>query len=178
MKVGKFLAALVFAIIFMAGNCFARGENNPDLLADMYANPQNYIALGGAGTGISVWLCKTSFDVQQYEPPKYIIAIQQAVYSNQGSRGISAYFVSKRRYLYDYNKRKIYVEEDDRKGNVSWKYLDPKNANGPSVSTDSKDIASAEFAFYFAYNQSFFDKPLSFALKRYIETGELGTFDK
>lgn len=177
MKVGKFLAAVVFYLIFLSGNCFARWENDPTLLADMRTNSQNYIGIGGAGTGLSIWLCKKSFDIQQYAPPKYIIAVQWADYSVQSS-GTSAYLGMKRRYLYNYDERKIYVEETDEKGNTGWKYLDPKKANGPSVSLDSKDIASAEYAFYFSYNMSFFKEPVSNGLKRYIETGDLYIFHR
>ena len=48
------------AVFFVAGSCSAREKNDPALLADMYANPKDYIGLGGAGTGLSVWLYKKS----------------------------------------------------------------------------------------------------------------------
>lgn len=168
MKLGKILVLLVMTIFLVAGNCFARGlgENDPSLLADMRANPRNYIALGGAGTGVSVWLYKKSLDVQRYNPPIYNIAMQWVMYSVQGS-GTTASWAGKYQYLYDYEQQKIYVYEPEKK---NWRSLNTKDANGPSVSIDSKHIETAEFAFYWAYNMSFFKEPVSNGLKMYIES--------
>ena len=167
MKLGKFLAALLVAVFFVAGSCSAREKNDPALLADMYANPKDYIGLGGAGTGLSVWLYKKSLDVQKYRPPIYTIAMQWAIYSVQPS-GTTASWAGKYQYLYNYDQRKIYVYEPEHK---NWRVLNPKDANGPSVSMDSKHIETAEFAFYLAYNMSFFDEPLSNGLRMYIKSG-------
>lgn len=177
MKIGKFLLAFIFAFFFMTGNCFARGINDPVLFEDMRENPQNYIHIGGAGTGTSVWVCKKTLDVQEYKPPKYIIAINWAVRCWHDDNERTAHYWGPHRYLFDYDKREIYVEETDNNGNNSWKYLDPKEANGSNISR-SKDIAAAEFAFYWEYNQCFFGHPLSNSLKNYIETGRVDFDDR
>lgn len=179
MQIRKFLAAFFVAVFLMTENCSA-GE---DILPEMYANPKNYIYIGSGGTGIPLFISKSSLDVQEYAPPRYVIAIRCVIGSFQRKQenGVwrddyHAHFGSTSRYLYDYNERKIYVEEKDTNNKLYWKYLDPQFANSIPSDPRMHDIVSAEFAFYFAYNQSFFDKPASISLKRYIETGA-GTFD-
>lgn len=183
MKVGKFLVAFVFSLIFMAGNSVAMADDA--LLNDIQVNPQNYIANGGAGTGLSLWIFKPSLNVEQYAPPKYIISIKRVMYSNQMIKKngewvkvISADWYGVKRYLYSYDERKIYVEEKDSSGNFIWQDISLKIAEGGgSLNPYTNDLSAAELAFYFAYNKSFFDEPLSFPLKKCIETGELFTFD-
>ena len=178
MKVGKFLLAFVFSLIFMAQSCFA---NDAALLADMRYNPQNYIANGGAGSGLSLWIFKPSLNVERYAPPKYIISIKRVIYSHQGIKEngewktyINADWHGVKRYLYNYDEMKIYVEERDSQ---NWQELDLKRGTAVgSTNPYAQDLEAAEFAFYFAYKKSFFDNPLSFSLKKYIETGELNTF--
>ena len=72
--------------------------------------------------------------------------------------------------MYDYNTRKIYYESEKDK----WEYLDPKNADNGKF--NSRTMASAELAFYWAYNVSFYDKPVSWIAQQYIEEGK-GTFE-
>ena len=180
--VKKFLSVLTF-LLFMTAGTVSASEPSAELLNDMRANPQNYICIGGAGTGVAIFISKSSVDVQQYSPPKYIISVKWITYSfhrvkdgNDWKVKESARLGKNHRYLYDYNERKIYAEKTE-KGTTSWQFLDLSKANGPSVSLMSKDIDAAEFAFYWAYNQCFFGKPLSNGLKGYIENGT-GTFDK
>lgn len=179
MKVVKFLVAFIFSLFFMVGNCLAES----DILSDMYANPKNYISIGSAGTGLTMYVSKSSLDVQEYAPQKYIISIRWAMCSFHRIQengvwkdSITAEPHRLNRYLYDYSERKIYVEERDANNNLYWEYLDPQFANSSISDPRRLNMISAEFAFYWAYNQSFFDKPVSDSLRRYIETGK-GTFD-
>ena len=158
---------------------FAADESDTELLNDMYNNPKNYISLGGAGSGIAIYISKSSVNVQQYSPPKYIIAVQwiSVSFTRRQENGIWKDVVyadlgRNERYLYDYEAKKIYAEDYDNKNNPYWKYLDPKFANGSNSSLISKEIDAAEFAFYWVYNMSFFDKPISWGFKRYMEEGK------
>ena len=197
MKVGKFLVAFVFSLIFMAGNCFAgiiikkydidfkdierewdtnviTMQYDSQLLEDLKNNPQNYIENGIYPDHIpeTFWIFKPSLEVQQYAPPKYIISINRVMYINEPYT--AAYRIGNYKFLYDYNEQKIYLEKMDSNHQPYWEYLEPKfvSRNIPL----SKHLEAAELAFYFAYKQSFFKKPLYKSLKNYIKNGKLKTF--
>lgn len=208
MKVGKFLVALVFSLIFLSGNCFAGNyseeyldtlkEKNPslylsltedinvtkadpNLLDDMKYNSQDYIEVGtlwgfnNAFVAEKYYICKPSLKVLQYEPPKYIISVKQVRYIPEDMSMEMAYWSGTRKFLYDYNEQKIYVLSIDSTPKLYWKYLDTKFANSRNESR-SNDLEAAEFAFYFAYKQSFFKKPVSKSFKNYLKKGTLKTF--
>ncbi|MBR1396649.1 MAG: hypothetical protein IJ563_03825 [Selenomonadaceae bacterium] len=181
----KKLIFVVLAILMMTTVAFAADESDTELLNDMYNNPKNYISLGGAGSGIAIYISKSSVNVQQYSPPKYIIAVQwiSVSFTRRQENGIWKDVVyadlgRNERYLYDYESKKIYAEDYDNENNPYWEYLDTKNINDPGTAGRAKSMkmASAELAFYWAYNMSFFDKPISWRFKRYMEEGK-GTFD-
>ncbi len=173
MKVGKFLVAFVFSLIFMARNCFAFGESDPIALQDLNNNPSNYVVCGGASIGVVFYVYKNSIDVQNYSPPNYQIAFKMLNYSSNGMKGEyfreRAYYMDKK-YKYDYNERKIYIERQDENGNLYWQFIDPKiigTFEGYKQGWD-KDMAAGEIAFYIIYGRSFFDSPVSKSAEAYI----------
>lgn len=168
-------------LMMIAANCFAF-TNNPEILNDMYKNPNNYICLGGAGTGVLIFLKKNSINVQKYSHQNYIISTQWITFTVHGVKEgnnwreiKSASLGRYERYLYNYDEKKIYVENKDDK---KWQLLDISKANGSNSSLMSKQIDSAEISFYLAYNMSFYDEPISELLKSYLKTGKWKTFDE
>ena len=215
MRVKKFLAALaafVFLLIFMAGNCFAGTHNEeylaflkdncPDLYArelegissepinplkqslleDMKKNPQNYIESGSywAFNNICVmtqyYIFQPSLEVKQYAPPKYIISIKRVscLPGNEEAKNFVSWHYTYK-FLYDYDEQKIYMRNIDSNNQPYWEYLDPIFANVRNEQ-HAYDLEAAELAFYFAYNQSFFKKPLSKNFKKHIKKGNFKTF--
>ena len=172
MKVGKFLVAFVFSLIFMAGNYASahRVPNGDEILADMYANPQNYIYFASASTGFSFYYYKPSLDVQQYSPPNYIIAAR--VIDRHVGPGESIWNDSIIKFRYDYNSRKMWAETFDNNRNLIWKEIDPIKSQNYH---DDNWVAAGEVLFYLAYNKSFFDKPVTEPAKS-IVNGNPKTF--
>lgn len=153
-------------IFLTAGNCFARVPGNPDpeTLADMNQNPKNYILYGGLGSGVACYICKNSIDVQKYAPPEYIIAFKNVNYI--AFRGVTAK-TSIKRYKYNFDEKKIYLEVNNKDGITEWELLDTvslQNGTGGARSI----LAAGEIAFYLVYNKSFFTEPLTDFAKKII----------
>lgn len=173
MQIGKFLVVLLIAVLLMIGNCFAFGENDPVALKDLNNNPSSYIVCGGASIGIVFYVYKNSIEVQKYYPPNYEITLKMLHYSSNGMKGESfrerAYYIDKK-YKYDYDERKIYIENRNENGSLYWQFIDPKiigTFEGYKQGWD-KDMAAGEIAFYITYGRSFFDIPISKSAQAYI----------
>lgn len=174
MRVGKFLAAVVLSIIFMAGNYVSahRAPNGDETLADMYAHPKNYIYFASASTGFSFFYYKPSVDVQQYNPPNYIIAAR--VITRHVSPGETIFDDSMIvKFRYDYNSRKMWAEVLDDNRNLTWKEIDPAKSQNYH---DNNWVAAGEVLFYLAYNMSFFDNPVTEPAKK-IASGNPQIFE-
>ena len=166
---------LLLMIIFLPTICFAANllsEEDVATFNDMHNNPSNYLAAGGIGTGLSVYINKNSIDVQQYAPPNYIIAFTRIIYSVlPDGRGSYRKFAQPHLFRYKYNideQKMYYYSERDSK----WEYIVPV-ASGPSRSWTSM----GEIVFYLAYNRSFYNEPVSVPLNYYLENGKWITFE-
>lgn len=152
----------------MAGNCFAFGKvsNEQEILADMYANPRNYVCYGGASTGFSFYINKRSIDVQQYTPPNYIIAAREITHHLLPGENIVGDRVM--RFRYDYKLHKMWLETFDENNNLYWKEINPAKSKNYH---DDNWVAAGEILFYLAYNISFYDEIKTQAAKDYINEG-------
>ena len=152
---------IMLGIMMISTTCFA------SLYEDLKNDP-NYIYYGGAGTGISFFLDKTSINVNKYEPPVYIIAFINMSYSAGFPKGGTPESVSPKTvwYKYNYDSRKMYLGRQNVDGILSWEYIDPQEVN--LNSTLNSVVTGGELAFYLAYNMSFYDKPVTFLTKKYI----------
>lgn len=152
---------IMLGIMMISTTCFA------SLYEDLKNDP-NYIYYGGAGTGISFFLDKTSINVNKYEPPIYIIAFINMSYSAGFPKGGTPESVSPKTvwYKYNYDSRKMYLGRQNVDGILSWEYIDPQEVN--LNSTLNSVVTGGELAFYLAYNMSFYDKPVTFLTKKYI----------
>ena len=166
---------LAFLIALLPMCCQAQGMNENDyaVLNDMYAHPGNYIRYGGASIGFSFLVNKNSIDVQQYNPPNYIIAAREVIHHYDSFAewhdGIGESVHSRIiRYKYDYANRKMYVEQKDRNNNPYWEYVDPQKIKSYH---DENPIAGGELLFYLAYGINFYDKPVVRCIDDYINKG-------
>ena len=157
----NFLVAMVSLLVLTASTASAglRLPNSDEILAEMRANPSNFIQYGAASTGLSLFIAKNSLNVEHYSPPNYIISARRVVHFNSGridivEEGISNDSVI--RYKYDYASRKMYMET-----------LDENKATRKTYHDDNF-IAAGEYLFYFAYRMSFYDKPVTPAAQHLI----------
>ena len=154
---------ILAGIMMFSTTCFAS-------IADDLENNPNYIYYGGAGTGISFFLDKTSINVNKYEPPVYIIAFINMSYSAgfpKGGRPESVTPITVW-YKYNYDSRKMYLGRQQVDGTFSWEYINPQEVNTNSAINSM--VTGGELAFYLAYNRSFYDEPISFLAKQYINS--------
>ena len=173
-----FLIFIVLMMTLMISIVSAEEIDSDTLVNDMRNNPKNYVYVGNASSaGDSIFAMKSSVDVKEYKPPKYIIEIKLAqIWWKEGMPSRtkdSANLLWEGKplgFIYDYNSKKIYCEHKDN----DLEYLDKENANRGKF--NSMMMSSAELAFYWAYDMSFYDKPVSHLFQRYIEEG-IGTFD-
>ena len=170
-KIFNFILIGVIILASSTSFAFGRIENSNAILAEMRSNSNNFIRYGGQSIGISFFLAKNSISVVKYQPPQYIISIRNIThYTGANSEVIEGDDII--RYSYDYNNRKMYIELQDREtSNINWVYIDPKIIGthaGYKQNWDSY-MAAGEIAFYLAYNMSFFDEPLTYVFKNYIQ---------
>lgn len=74
------------------------------------------------------------------------------------------------RFAYNYTTRNMFVEKKDENGNIVWQYLDPSKADDYEYYQNGLQqmLSAGECAFYLAYNMSFYDQPVSYAFKKYL----------
>ena len=159
----------VVSVFILAGIMMFSTPCSASLFDDLRNNP-NYIYYGGAGTGISFFLDKTSINVNKYEPPVYIIAFINMSYSAGFPKGGTPESVSPKTvwYKYNYDSRKMYLGRQNIDGTFSWEYIDPQEVN--SNSALNSIVTGGELAFYLAYNMSFYNNPVTFLTKKYINS--------
>ena len=168
-KIVSLLAGILLVALF-APNAFAFGKiaNSDTILADMYANLGKYIRYGGASTGLSFLIDRTSINVHKYNPPEYIISARQITHFNSGRDdkyeqiGYDGYV----RYRYEYDKRKMYREIKNDSGLYAWELVDPSASKSYH---DDNWVSLGEIMFYLAYNMSFYDTPI--VANRFINEG-------
>lgn len=160
MKKRLSIIVIVIGMMMFSTTCFA------SMYDDLKNNP-NYIYYGGGGTGISFFMDKSSLVVNKYEPPTYVIAFIKITYSAGFPAGGYPEKITSgiTRYMYDYNSRKMYLERHNN-GKAYWDYLNPLELKGNSGGEAL--LSGGEIAFYLAYNMSFYDEPISFVAKQYI----------
>ena len=102
-------------------------KRDHNLFVDIQKNPSKYIALGGAGTGLSLYMDRESIDVQQYEPPIYLISFRKIYYSVKTDETV-AVGSEIERYKYNYEERKMYFEHRYYDGKIEWDLIDTKKS--------------------------------------------------
>lgn len=179
MRIGKNIFICLMAVAMLlasstASEAMSKIANSDFILADLHAHPNSYIRFGGHSIGCSYYMSKSSIAIQKYEPPTYILTVQTYDHMNvitpELPEGRIEYISHAKvlRFKYDYDTRKIYVEETDRNGAKHWEYIDPKRMNDNDYSYHRgmwAKLVAGEMCFYLAYNMSFFDKPYSHELK-------------
>ena len=168
-KVGMVLA--IVSVLCMMGAMMVFANS-------IYLNgDKNFVIAGGSGTGITNYVDVTSINVQEYNPPHYIIAFNRISWASIPGKynGISWHFSGTERYLYDYDAQKMYEELKDRNGTTYWFYLDPEYLQNGCTKLGgpvhvSMCFAQGEIAFMTAYHMSFFKRPVTDYAKRYWQT--------
>lgn len=109
----------------------------------------NYIMVDGH-MGYGYYVDKSSLNVQMYNPPQYIIAINVCTVpdADRGNTDISG--VQTMRFFYNYDLRKMYI--DHHTGSSDWRYLDPHG----SWAETGIGMPAGEKAFELAYGMEFY----------------------
>lgn len=141
MKIRRVLQVVILLICCsIASIAFASGY--PDYLG----GNRNLLFCGGhMGTGW--YVDKTSLVVQEYNPPKYQIAVN-VLQVNDADRGNTSYSVHTVYWRYDWNTRKMYRSNT---GYNNWHYVPPTG----SLAETGHEF-SGEMAFYLAYHMKFY----------------------
>lgn len=168
-KILMALFSVCAVMVMMWGNVKA---NDEEALADLYANPSEYICYGMYGMGESEFLDKRTINVHEYNPPYYIIAFKSVRHVRLYKNKEYVTKVYTRRYYYNYDTRKMYYETYDKNGNQQWVYVNEKDRTwkGEGDRHDG-DISGGELAFYLAYHMHYFGHPVGREYKRYIDEG-------
>ena len=76
----KYILTLTVLIMTLITPIVSAEEIDSDTLVnDMYNNPKNYVYIGWTSSaGDSIYAMKSSVNVLEYKPPKYIISIKHA----------------------------------------------------------------------------------------------------
>lgn len=153
---------IVLGILMFSTTCFASAFN------EVYFNGnKNYISFDG-GMGRIWYVVANTINVQRYNPPEYIIAID-IVQVNPENNTMGRQRTE--RFLYNYDLQEMYIESYNPENKTYyWEYLkDPEKA--VKVHVSSRPISMGEIAFALAYNMSFYkDGPLSWYAQKYFET--------
>ena len=93
---------------------------------------------------------RSSLNVQKYDPPQYIIAVNVVTVPDADRGGTDINGVRTFRFFYNYELKRMYV---DLSLTDAWRYLDP---NGDWAATDIS-LPVGELSFALAYNMKFYD---------------------
>ena len=138
---------IVLGILMFSTTCFASAFN------EVYFNGnKNYISFDG-GMGRIWYVVANTINVQRYNPPEYIIAID-IVQVNPENNTMGRQRTE--RFLYNYDLQEMYIESYNPENKTYyWEYLkDPEKA--VKVHVSSMPISMGEIAFALAYNMSFY----------------------
>lgn len=156
----------IFSVFILAGIMTFSTTCSASLFNEVYFNgDRNYIQFD-SGMGRIWYVVANTINVQQYDPPEYIIAID-IVQVNPENNTMGRH--QTKRFLYNYDLQKIYIEMYNPENKTYyWKYIkDPQE----KVKYHVSDVPMGEITFALAYNMSFYkDGPLSWDAKRYFET--------
>ncbi|WP_346687494.1 hypothetical protein [Megamonas hypermegale] len=153
---------IILTILMISSVCLAASAK------EIYFNgDKNYIQYD-SGMGRIWYVIVNTVNVQKYNPPEYIVAIDVVQVNPENNTMGKPWTV---RFLYNYDLQKMYIESynpDNR--TYYWDYLkNPQESVKYHVS--SVPIGMGELVFAIAYNMSFYkDGPLSEYAKRYFET--------
>ena len=122
-----------------------------------YSNPYpkylggdtNFILVDGH-MGTAWYVDKSSLNVQMYEPPQYIIAINVCTVNNADRGNTEISNVQTMRFLYNYDLRRMYI--DRHTGSDDWRYLNPRG----SWAETGVSMPAGEKAFELAYGIEFY----------------------
>ena len=139
---------------------------------------RNFVNVGGSGTNNTNYIDITSVNVNEYNPPYYIIAFNRInwICGVPGREDrISWRYSGTERYRYDYDAQKMYIERKDENGTTYWFYLDPAYLRNGCKGFGSPayvwwNFAQGEIAFMTAYHMSFFKTPVTNYAKQYWQT--------
>lgn len=151
---------IILTILMISSVCLAASAK------EIYFNgDKNYIQYD-SGMGRIWYVIANTVNVQKYNPPEYIVAID-VVQVNPENNAMSRH--QTKRFKYNYDLQKMYIEMYNPENKTYyWEYIkDPHER----VKYHVADIPMGELTFAIAYNMSFYkDGPLSWYAKRYFET--------
>lgn len=100
--------------------------------------------------GRSAWYVdRSSLNVQKYEPPQYIIAVNVVRVDNADRRSTEIKNVHTYRFFYNSDLGQMYA---DFNNNDNWRYLNPQG----SWAETGISMPAGEIAFALAYNYKFY----------------------
>ncbi|MBQ1335568.1 MAG: hypothetical protein IIY37_01375 [Selenomonadaceae bacterium] len=167
MRVKSIFSKIIIA--FFLGLCLSIGFHPDNTIASVFqiaeAYPEylngdkDYICCDGH-MGTAFYVVASSLNVEKYDPPQYIIAVDVAsarsaiddendFYRNGGAGKITD--VRRHRFFYNWDLRRMYV---DSHGNDDWRYLDPK---GDWAHTGIV-MPAGQVAFLLAYDTEFYSR--------------------
>ena len=138
----KNLVSLVMVIAIVLVGATTAFADYPNYLG----GNKNYILWNGR-QGYGMYIDRNSLNVEMYNPPRYIIAIDWVGVPNAygGSTAIDSR--QRERFSYDWNNKRIYRVF----GTGELRYIDPNS----SQAEGSYYADAAEIAFYLAYRMKF-----------------------
>lgn len=130
----------LFCSAFTANASFPTHLNGDPNFIFLTAIPQS---------GTAFYADRSSLEVEKYEPPQYIVAINVCTVpkADRGYTDIAK--VTTHRYFYNWNLREMYI---DRDGNSDWQYIAPNSPRSQSMVSKP----CGEMAFYLAYGMKFY----------------------
>lgn len=141
-KFKKFFMLLSMLSIMMC-SCTAFANYPTHLYGD-----KNFILCDGH-MGSAWYVDRSSLNVQKYEPPQYIIAVNVVRVDNADRRSTEIKNVHTYRFFYNSDLGQMYV---DFNNNDNWRYLNPQG----SWAETGISMPAGEIAFVLAYNYKFY----------------------
>lgn len=135
----------LFLWLVIGGVMIAGAESYP-----VYLNEDRNYILCDAYKETAWYLDRSSLNVQKYDPPQYIIAVNVVTVPDADRGGTDINGVRTFRFFYNYELKRMYV---DLSLTDAWRYLDP---NGDWAATDIS-LPVGELSFALAYNMKFYD---------------------
>lgn len=140
-----FISMGLFLWLAIGGIVIVGAESYP-----VYLNGDRNYILCDAYKETAWYLDRSSLNVQKYDPPQYIIAVNVVTVPDADRGGTDINGVRTFRFFYNYELKRMYV---DLSLTDAWRYLDP---NGDWATTDIS-LPVGELSFALAYNMKFYD---------------------